>query len=181
VGGGKPPSRSPPCHPTCASLRHRPDGRQDAAHGRRREDGAGHHAGQHAHPDVPCGAGRGARGRAGGCRAAVAVAGGSPAWAGSWPDPPPESKATRPRTAAMSARRTTRCPRRSRSPGLQATSPASASSAQPATEFTSFLGTWRARRGGGGGARGRHPKPTAGRGELTSMQGRRRSRRSVRC
>lgn len=64
----------------------------------------------------------------------------SPAWAGSWPEPPPESRATRPCRASRSARRATRCPRSSRSPGLQATSPASVSSAQPATEPTSFLG-----------------------------------------
>lgn len=66
----------------------------------------------------------------------------SPAWAGSWPEPPPDSRATRPRMAGRSSRRTTRCPWSSRSPGLQATSPATASSAQPDTVVTSFLGTW---------------------------------------
>lgn len=65
-----------------------------------------------------------------------------PACAGSCPDPPPESSATRPRTFFRSDRSATRCPCRSCMAGLQATSPASASSAQPGTEFTSFLETW---------------------------------------
>ena len=51
------------------------------------------------------------------------------------------TSATRPRRASRSERRATRCPRSSCSPGLHATSPASASSAQLATEHTSFLGT----------------------------------------
>lgn len=90
----------------------------------------------------------------GGSRPAAVAGGSSPAWAGSWPEPPPESKATRPRMATRSARRTTRCPCRSRRPGLQATNPASASSAQSVTEFTSFLGTWRHRGVAVGGVRG---------------------------
>lgn len=66
MAGGETSTRTPPHHPTCASLRHRPDGRQDAAHGRRGEDGTGHHAGQHALPDVPYGTRRGVGGCSGG-------------------------------------------------------------------------------------------------------------------
>lgn len=63
----------------------------------------------------------------------------SPAWAGSWPEPPPERSATRPLRLSRSERRATRCPCRSCRPGLQATNPARASSAHNSTEFTSFL------------------------------------------
>lgn len=63
----------------------------------------------------------------------------SPAWAGSWPEPPPERSATRPLRLSRSERRATRCPCRSCRLGLQATNPARASSAHNSTEFTSFL------------------------------------------
>lgn len=63
----------------------------------------------------------------------------SPAWAGSWPEPPPERSATRPLRLSRSERRATRCPCRSCTLGLQATNPARASSAHNSTEFTSFL------------------------------------------
>lgn len=72
----------------------------------------------------------------------------SPAWAGSWPEPPPERSATRPLRLSRSERRATRCPCRSCRLGLQATNPARASSAHPSTEFTSFLEVC------GGGTRG---------------------------
>lgn len=75
----------------------------------------------------------------------------SPAWAGSWPEPPPDSRATRPLRLSRSERRATRWPCRSCRLGLQATRPARASSAQPATEFTSFLEVCGREAGGGHG------------------------------
>ena len=75
----------------------------------------------------------------------------TPALAGSWPEPPPDSRATRPLRLSRSERRATRWPCRSCRLGLQATRPARASSAQPATEFTSFLEVCGREAGGGHG------------------------------
>ena len=66
----------------------------------------------------------------------------SPACAGSWPDPPPDSRATFPLRLPKSERSTTRCPRSKVRPPWLRTMPHRASSTHWSTEFSSFFCTW---------------------------------------